>query len=53
MKMKKCVGAFFAIISLIVFGACSNNVTVDDLKANDWVIEAAKDDDADMDSFVF
>lgn len=42
--MKKVLGAFFIFISLTIAG-CSSNVTTDDLKANDWIIEATNKDD--------
>ncbi|WP_230711307.1 LysM peptidoglycan-binding domain-containing protein [Enterococcus sp. SMC-9] len=42
--MKKVLGAFFIFISLTIAG-CSSSVTTDDLKANDWIIEAANKDD--------
>lgn len=42
--MKKVLGAFFIFVSLTIAG-CSSNVTTDDLKANDWIIEAANKDD--------
>ena len=38
------LGAFFIFISLTIAG-CSSNVTTDDLKANDWIIEATNKDD--------
>ncbi|KST49651.1 LysM peptidoglycan-binding domain-containing protein [Enterococcus durans] len=46
--MKKMIGSLLVLASLLLFTACGKKVTTDDLKANDWLIEATKDDEPNM-----
>ncbi|MFB8538250.1 LysM peptidoglycan-binding domain-containing protein [Enterococcus thailandicus] len=46
--MKKILGGSLLFLSLLFFAACGKNVTTEDLKANDWLIEATKDDEPNM-----
>lgn len=46
--MKKILGGSLLFLSLLFFAACGKNITTEDLKANDWLIEATKDDEPDM-----
>lgn len=46
--MKKILGGSLLFLSLLFFMACGKNITTEDLKANDWLIEATKDDEPNM-----
>lgn len=46
--MKKVLGGSLLFLSLLFFTACGKNVTTEDLKANDWLIEATNDDETNM-----
>lgn len=46
--MKKVLGGSLLFLSLLFFTACGKNITTEDLKANDWLIEATKDDEPNM-----
>lgn len=44
---KKLLGMFGAFCLVFMLAACSKNVTVDDLKANDWIVKG-QDDEVNM-----
>ncbi|MEX1551836.1 LysM peptidoglycan-binding domain-containing protein [Enterococcus sp. C50] len=46
--MKKVLGGSLLFLSLLFFTACGKNITTEDLKANDWLIEATKDDEPNV-----
>lgn len=46
--MKKVITSLLVFASLLLFTACGKKVTTEDLKANDWLIEATKDDEPNM-----
>ncbi len=46
--MKKIITSLLVFASLLLFTACGKKVTTEDLKANDWLIEATKKDEPNM-----
>ncbi|MFZ4908210.1 LysM peptidoglycan-binding domain-containing protein [Enterococcus thailandicus] len=46
--MKKILGGSLLFLSLLFFAACGKNITTEDLKANDWLIEATKNDEPNI-----
>lgn len=46
--MKKVVTSLLVFTSLFFFTACGKKVNTEDLKANDWLIEATKNDEPDI-----